>query len=287
MIIVKLSGGLGNQFFQYALGRHLAVLNRTELKLDTSLLDTSHYWTYRKFSLEAFNIQALKATQQEINQLTGKWEYLPQPLQRLFRRMSSNSFNEPYFHFYPPALSLQDGIYLEGYWQSEKYFASIAERIREELTPVIPLSNQCETLRTSVCQCNSVSMHIRRGDYITASKANRYLKPCEAAYYQKAVDYLAKRMVSPVFFVFSDDIEWAKANVQFDFPMQFVEGNSAVEDVWLMASCHHHIIANSTFSWWGAWLNRRPGKIIIAPQKWFSTERFDTRDLLPESWIRL
>jgi hypothetical protein len=130
-------------------------------------------------------------------------------------------------------------------------------------------------------------MHIRRGDYITTSRANRYLKPCEVGYYHKAADCLVKRIVNPAFFIFSDDIEWAKANVQLDFPTQYVAGNSAPEDLLLMASCQHQIIVSSTFSWWGAWLNRHPDKIIIAPQKWFSTERFDTKDLLPETWIRL
>lgn len=287
MIIIKLSGGLGNQLFQYALGRHLVVLNQTVLKLDTSLLDTPHNWTYRTYELGSFNIQATKATTQEINQLTGKWGFLPQRVGRLFRSRSSNYFKEPDFHFYQPVLSLQNDVYLDGYWQSEKYFDAIADLIREDLTPLVPLSNHCEMLTNSIHQCTSVSVHIRRGDYTTTSKANRYLKPCEADYYQKAVDYLSKRIVNPVFFVLSDDIEWAKANEQFNFPTQYVEGNSATEDLLLMASCQHQIIANSTFSWWGAWLNRHPDKIIIAPQKWFSTGRFDTKDLLPESWIRL
>jgi hypothetical protein len=287
MIIVKLSGGLGNQLFQYALGRHLAVLNQAVLKLDTSLLEKSHKWTYRTYELESFNIQATKAARQEINQLAGEWDFLPQRVGRLFRSMSSNYFKEPHFHFFKPVLSLQNDVYLDGYWQSEKYFAQVAGLIREDLTPVVPFSNYLETLKNSIRQCSSVSVHIRRGDYTTASKANRYLKSCEENYYHKAVDYLSKRISNPVFFVFSDDIEWAKANVQLDFPTQYVEGNSAPEDLLLMASCQHQIIANSTFSWWGAWLNRYPDKLIIAPQKWFSTERFDTKDLLPESWIRL
>lgn len=287
MIIIKLSGGLGNQLFQYALGRHLAVLNQAVLKLDTSLLDTSHSWTYRTYALESFNIQAVKATQQEINQLAGKWGGWLHRFRKFFQLKSSIYFKEPHFHFYLPVLSLQDGVYLDGCWQSEKYFAAVAGLIREDLTLIVPFSNYLETLKNSILQCTSVSVHIRRGDYTTSSKANRYLKPCEADYYQKAIDYLAKRIVNPVLFVFSDDVKWAKTNLKFDFPTQYIEGNSAPEDLLLMASCQHQIIANSTFSWWGAWLNGHPNKIIIAPQKWFSTERFDTKDLLPESWIRL
>lgn len=262
-------------------------MSQTVLKLDTSLLDTSHHWTYRTYELDFFNIQATKATQQEINQLAGKWRRLFQPYSRFFGLQSSNYVKESHFHFDSSVLSLQEGVYLDGYWQSEKYFAAIADLIREDLTPIALLSTHVETLKPSIRECTSVSMHIRRGDYTTASKANRYLKPCAADYYQKAVDCLSKRIVNPAFFIFSDDIEWAKDHIHLDFPTQYIEGNSAPEDLWLMASCQHQIIANSTFSWWGAWLNRHPDKIIIAPQKWFSTERFDTHDLLPESWIRL
>ena len=287
MIIIKLRGGLGNQLFQYALGRHLSVLNHTELKLDTFLLNTPHNWTHRTYELASFNIQATTATQQEINQLSGRWGAWLQRCGKFFGLKSSSYFKEPHFHFYLPVLSLQDGVYLDGYWQSENYFSAIAGVIREDLTPIVPLPNYLETLKNAIPQCASVSVHIRRGDYTTTSKANRYLKPCDADYYHRAVEYLVKRIVNPVFFVFSDDIEWAKYNVQFDFPTQYVEGNSAPEDMLLMSSCRHHIIANSTFSWWGAWLNQQPDKIVIAPQKWFSTERFDTSDLLPESWIQL
>lgn len=287
MIIVKLSGGLGNQLFQYALGRNLAILTQTELKLDTLLLDKPHAWTNRKYGLQEFNIQAVKATQLEINKMRGKGDFLPPRFRSFFGGKSSNYFKEPHFHFYQPVLSLQNGVYLEGYWQSEKYFADITDLIREDLTPVFSFSNRFTTLKSSIKQCVSVSVHIRRGDYTTTSKANRYLKTCEVYYYQKAVEYLTKRISNPIFFVFSDDIEWTKAHIHFNFPTQYVEGNSAQEDLLLMAHCQHHIIANSTFSWWGAWLNPLHDKIVIAPKRWFSTERFDTKDLLPQSWIQL
>lgn len=281
MIIVKLRGGLGNQLFQYALGRHLAVLNQTELKLDVSLLDEINDWTYRTYGLGEFNIKATLATKDEIKRLQGIWGGFAKFLGLQI------SVSEPHFHFYAPILSLKEDVYLEGYWQSEKYFRDIVHLIREDLTPKTPHSKPCQTLKKFIAQSNAVSVHIRRGDYASTSKANRYLKPCEADYYQKAIDYLINWVSKPVFFIFSDDILWVKANFKIDFPTHYIEGNSAQEDLLLMASCQHHIIANSTFSWWGAWLNRHPDKIVIAPQKWFSTERFDTRDLLPETWIRL
>lgn len=281
MIIVQLRGGLGNQLFQYALGRHLAFLNQTELKLDISLLNEVNSWTYRTYSLNDFNIKATLATKDEINRLRGRWGGFVPFLG------SQKAIVEPHFHFYAPVLSLKDAVYLDGYWQSEKYFIDIADVIREDLTPKVSGSDTYEVLKESITQCNAVSIHIRRGDYVTNSKANCYFKPCEAEYYQKAIQYLVKYISNPVFFVFSDDILWAKANFKIDFPTYFVEGNSAQEDLWLMASCGYQIIANSTFSWWGAWLNQQPDKIVIAPQTWFSTKRFNTQDLLPETWIRL
>ncbi|NBB19423.1 alpha-1,2-fucosyltransferase [Runella sp. CRIBMP] len=287
MIIVKLSGGLGNQLFQYALGRHLSIVNHTELKMDTSTFSQPSGGTTRTLALDTFKIRAAQANKDEIKLLAGEPNHIFQRVIRKIGFMPIYYFKEPHFHFYQPVLSLLDGVYLDGYWQSEKYFAEIADLIREDLKPIISFTNQYQTFKQSINQCVSVSVHIRRGDYTKTSKSNRYLKPCEALYYQTAMEYLTKRISNPVFFVFSDDIEWAKANIHFDFSTQYVVGNSAQEDLLLMASCQHHIIANSTFSWWGAWLNPHPDKIVIAPQKWFSTERFDTKDLLPESWIRL
>lgn len=281
MIIVQLRGGLGNQLFQYALGRHLAFLNQAELKLDVSLFNEVNSWTYRTYSLNDFNIKATLATKNEINRLRGHWGGFVPFLG------PQKSIVEPHFHFYAPVLSFKDAVYLDGYWQSEKYFIDIADVIREDLTPKVSGSDTYEILKESITQCNAVSVHIRRGDYVTNSTANRYFKPCEVKYYQQAIQYLVKYISNPVFFVFSDDILWAKANFKIDFPTHFVEGNSAQEDLWLMASCGYQIIANSTFSWWGAWLNQQPDKIVIAPQTWFSTKRFDTKDLLPESWIQI
>lgn len=286
MIIVKLSGGLGNQLFQYALGRHLAVLNQTELKLDSSFPENSHPWTYRSFGLDVFNIKAVKATESEIQQMIGR-RNLFQRFVTFWYNRSSAYRKEPHFHFYEPVLDLKDNHYLEGYWQSENYFADVADLIRQELTLKSPLSGHSQAAKERIRQSNSVSVHIRRGDYLTCSKANRYLQPCDLAYYQKAADYIGRHVENPVFFVFSDEPKWAKQHFILPFPLYYEEGNAAHEDLLLMASCRHHIIANSTFSWWGAWLNQDPHKIVIAPQQWFSAGRFDTRDLLPESWIRL
>jgi hypothetical protein len=288
MIISKLRGGLGNQLFQYALGQHLATLNQTELKLDTTLLETSHTWTPRTYGLDAFNIRATIATTEEIKQTVGTSNYLLQRLNHYLGLPISRYYHqEPHFHFHPPTLLLLDGIYLDGYWQSEKYFTNIAPTIREQLTPQKPFSTSYQNLHHKIHQCEAISIHVRRGDYTNYSKSNHYLQPCDVMYYTKALKYLVPNLSLPTFFVFSDDIAWVKYYLHLPYPTHFVEGNTPIEDLLLMASCKHHIIANSTFSWWGAWLNPSPDKIVIAPQKWFSTERFNTQDLLPAAWIRL
>ncbi|WP_428658815.1 alpha-1,2-fucosyltransferase [Runella sp.] len=287
MIIVKLSGGLGNQLFQYALGRHLAIINQTKLKLDTSLLAQTSDWTSRNFALSAFTIQAEQATKEEIQTLAGSPHHFLQRMGRKLGIKPARYFKEPYFHFYSPVLSIKSSHYLDGYWQSEKYFKAISSLIRQEFSLKLPLSSHSQRFKEKVAGCSSVSIHIRRGDYAKTSKANRYLKPLEMDYYQRAIKHITHQVPNPHFFIFSDDIEWVKDQLIAPFPMHFSEGNSAHEDLWLMAHCRHHIIANSTFSWWGAWLNPRPDKIVIAPQKWFSTERFNTQNLLPEAWIGL
>ncbi len=287
MIIVKLRGGLGNQLFQYALGRHLAILNQIPLKLDTSLLAKTTQWTYRCFALNAFNIQAAQATPQEIRQLAITVHPAMQQLGSLLGLMPPTYFREPYFHFSPAVLSRRHALYLDGYWQSEKYFADISPILRSELTLRTSFSPRCQLTASMIVNGPSVSMHVRRGDYAISSKANRYLQLTDMDYYRQAVEYMAQIIPHAQFFIFSDDMEWVKAHLFLPFPTHYAEGNTACEDLILMAHCQHHIIANSTFSWWGAWLNPNPHKIVIAPQKWFSTERFNTRDLLPDSWIQL
>ena len=283
MIIVKLSGGLGNQLFQYALGRHLAFLNQTELKLDVSQLQASRFWTARAYALDAFCINASLATDREISELAGA------SFSMLGRLGAISPFyqREPHFHFSPLILRLRGDLYFDGYWQSERYFKPIASLVKQELKLQNTVLSRFQMWQTLIQTSESVSVHVRRGDYTLRSIANRFLRPCGLDYYQKAASVLLPQLQQPTFFVFSDDPLWAKTHLHFPVPTYFVEGNSAAEDLVLISKCQHHIIANSTFSWWGAWLAAFPEKKIIAPQQWFATERFNTQDLLPEDWERV
>ena len=271
MIITKLIGGLGNQMFQYAAGRRAAYVNKTELKLDTSWFKNPDGAIKRDYLLNVFNIEEVFATKEEIN----KFNVRNQGLLTLF---------------YKKILKINNNTYLEGYWQSEKYFKDIKDIIRKEFI----LKNKADVANQKMIRqiknCDSVSIHIRRGDYVFDEKTNKYHGFCDLDYYLKAVVLIAKKVKNPQFFVFSDDPIWVKQNLHLKFPYLYVDHNTGkkdYEDMRLMSECKHNIIANSSFSWWGAWLNKNKDKIVIAPKKWFRESSINTKDLIPKSWIKI
>jgi hypothetical protein len=297
MIIARLRGGLGNQLFQYAAGRALAAHHGVELKLD---LYTYTKHPYRKFELDTFNIDAVEATRDEVHQFTGS-----NPIVRYLNKRNNyfhcpRVFAQPHYHYYEDFFALPKEIYLSGYWQSEKYFDGIGGLIREQFTPRSPLDSRNSELRKRMEFQHSVAVHVRRGDYSSASYAS-FFGGLPETYYVEAMSMVKERVGNPVFYFFSDDIAWCKSNIATE-GAEFVEHNSgadAYKDMLLMASCKHNIIANSTFSWWGAWLNHNPDKVVIAPKQWFRSNFLDkkepvypsrvynTKDLIPETWTRL
>jgi hypothetical protein len=266
LIITKLFGGLGNQMFQYATGRRLAAINNDLLKLDITFFRGYH----RPYCLNHLNIIEQIATVEEISYLKGV-----------------NHVREAaYFHFHSSVLELGHNIYLEGYWASEKYFKDIQETIRQEFTVKYPLADENKRLAETIGNCLSVAVHIRRGDYLLPPY-NNFFVICPLSYYYEAANRLAAQFAGIHCFVFSDDPDWARQNLQFRFPTTFVLHNDqekGYEDLRLMSFCDHHIIANSSFSWWGAWLAVKPDKIIFAPAKWNNDPGYITSNLLPESW---
>lgn len=288
MIVVRLIGGLGNQMFQYAAGRALAVRQHTELYIDRTSFQN---YTLHDYGLQHFALQAHDAPSGAIP-YHGRFPVIGRTLQRLLGHTSLAIVKEKSFTFDPDILALQDGVYLDGYWQSEKYFADAAEVIRADFqvqTPSTPENRQWfDRIRSSL----AVSLHVRRGDYVTAPAANQFHGTCSPAYYRQAMDEMASGLNAlPTFFVFSDDPLWVQQNLDFGAHLHaFVTGNDAdknYEDLRLMSACRHHIIANSTFSWWGAWLNPYPEKRVIAPRRWFAAENMSARDLIPDSWQTL
>lgn len=295
MIIVKLHGGLGNQMFQYAIGRKLSLLDKTELKLDLSfLLDRTPRpnFTYRDYNLNIFNLKIELATQEEINLFIN---YLDSKIKRkiytyLFLGRNNKYIDEKQFTCDPDIFKLTGNLYLDGYWQTEKYFSDIKNILCNDFTIKISQDKKNQEMIKTIKNTNSVSIHIRRGDYIENKQIYNVHGICDLDYYYSCINLFLKKLKNPHFFIFSDDHQWAKENLKLDCPMIFVDYNDAsknYEDLRLMSQCRHNIIANSTFSWWGAWLNQNPDKIVYAPQKWFNDSSRNTKDLIPDQWIKL
>lgn len=297
MIIVKLMGGLGNQMFQYAAGRSLACRHNARLKLDISFLESDQKGVAaRAYELRHLNISADIATPIEVAEITGCGKNRIKTMLVLFQQITGlaklkpSTFLERHFHFNQAFLTVPDNTYLEGYWQSEKYFKEIEETIRREFVVRYPLEGKNLEISEKIKSVNSVSIHVRRGDYVTNPETSRIHGVCGLEYYLESIKEVSKKVSDPHFFIFSDDMEWGKENLKTDYPVTYVDFNgpdNAYEDMRLMSLCRHNIIANSSFSWWGAWLNKNPEKIVIAPKRWFNKLDINADDLIPETWIRL
>jgi hypothetical protein len=288
MIVARIMGGLGNQMFQYAAARRLAHVRKTELRLDIEYFAAQ---SKRRYALDGWRIAGAIASPQELsfflprkrgqrmlNLLRARWRGEPAP----------TILREQHFHFQPGVLSAPDNTYLDGYWQSEKYFADLAETLRAEFTPANPLSARAKELAADIAARDSISVHVRRGDYVQEAGVREIHGVCPLEYYQESVRRLAETVSEPHCYVFSDDPAWVEIHLRLDVPCTVIAPESAggeIVDLHLMSRCRHHIIANSSFSWWAAWLNPSPQKRVLAPARWFADAAGrDTRDLLPPSW---
>ncbi|MCL2027006.1 MAG: alpha-1,2-fucosyltransferase [Bacteroidales bacterium] len=284
MIIVQLKGGLGNQLFQYAAGKQLSVKHNAPLKFDLSFLNAEPTsYTKRSLELDKLHINFEIASEKEIKTIKGqRWKNIFIPTWIKERGGGCYSqFNRA-----------GKNCYLDGYFQSETYFVNAAEQIRNELTFRNSLTEaKWADIKEQITNSNSISLHFRRGDYIENQKANQYHGVCSMDYYHKAVKEIAEQTENPLFFVFSDDIRWVIDNFSINFPTVFVEEKDEIahSDFQLMSLCKHNIIANSSYSWWAAWLNKNEHKIVIAPEKWYANSEMQekTTNLLPQNWIKL
>jgi hypothetical protein len=290
MIIVQLKGGLGNQLFQYAFGRNLAHIHNTILKLDISDFQSNSKISY---SLTHFNIQENFASPEEIKNLTdprqtaaNKWIY------SLFHNRPKRTKNHIVVkspHFDPRLLKLPDNVCLNGYFQSEKYFINIADIIRNEFKVKNELTGKNKDIAEMMKTVSSVSISTRRGDYVTDPKANQTHGVCGLDYYYHCVEQINLKIKSPQFFVFSDDINWCQNNLKIKYPISYVDHqqDKPYENLRLMSFCRHHIISNSSFAWWGAWLAAGKDKIVFVPEKWFARSDINTEGMIPEDWIKI
>lgn len=285
MIIVKLIGGLGNQLFQYAAGRTLAYINNTELKLDVTGFSENKL---RNFELFNFNIDAEFAKIEEINSLLPAHNF-EKAFQYISPARRKSYYRERQFRFDKRVLKLGNRVYLKGYFQSENYFFPAKELIRKELSLKPAITDHLSDTAAFLQHQPSVSVHIRRGDMSADSLTNQYHGLVPVSYYKEAISRMKEYHGSPVFYIFSDDIAWARENLPLENAV-YASGELSknhLEDFYLMSRCRHHIIANSSFSWWAAWLNDYPDKKVIAPKNWFNKGPKDTQDLIPQGWLRI
>jgi hypothetical protein len=298
MILVHFRGGLGNQLFQYALGRHLSLINKRPLRFDKSsytAIKPDPRLGVRLFGLEAFSVSGEVATSDELRRferyrgnrptarlarLVNEWapyycrNYIRQPKDEVWR------FRKALLRSRLPAQTL-----IEGYWQTEKYFEDIASIIRSDLTLKAGATGQNAEMLHAIEESDSVSVHVRHGDNATSVAKDWGVLPI--TYYDEAARLLIQQIRRPHFFVFSDDPDWAKVALRLPGPMTFASHNGDeknYEDLRLMAACKHHITGNSTFSWWGAWLGKKENQIVYAPDKQILYHDCDYRDYYPPSW---
>ncbi|WP_297768016.1 alpha-1,2-fucosyltransferase [uncultured Roseovarius sp.] len=280
MITTRLFGGAGNQLFQYAAGRALADHLGTELCLDSRYLSDMRADCFGHFAharlAHPHHLPPAKAD--------GVLRY---GLWRLFGR-------NPRFHresglgFNPEFFCCPDSTYLHGYWQSERYFTRIRNRLRSDLVFTTPLdpANAAMAAQIDATPC-AISVHVRRGDYLASGS----YAACPPSYYEAAITKIAQTTTNPLTcYIFSNDPQWARDNlnlVQDQIVVDINDESNGIFDLHLMSRCAHHVIANSTFSWWGAWLNAKPDKQIVAPENWFGTGKLSNPDLIPEGWVRL
>ena len=295
-IVVKQNAGLGNQLFQYAAGCYYAKRHGAEFRMAVDPLpDLMSHGSYpRPFLLSNFSpTTPLKPQTPEDRFFLSQRKLLQRITKSLHRALRVEVCSEPIaqrYHFLP-SLPLRAGtkiVYLVGYWQSYAIVNKVADLLRSEFAFGEPAQGaNLAAMQEIEATPNATSLHVRRGDYTLAVEGNIALP---ISYYHRAVKTLEERVVRPTYFVFSDDIAFAKRHLPQGKRMVFMEHNddySSHEDLRLMSACRHHIIANSTFSWWGAWLNRRADKQVIAPKHWHLTEESYHAELFPPEWTLL
>lgn len=292
MVYVRLKAGMGNQMFQYAFGRLMAHKLGTKVKIDLSLLldrARGKDYVYRNYDLTIFEVP-------------NDFVIAPKILKTLYRTKSSkvckmvrnqiargkNYIKEPHFEVSEEILNNpKDNTIYEGWWQSEQYFQSIEEEIRQVFSFKNPILEKSKTLVNEIESTQAICLNVRRTDFVSTSNLNVTNKD----YFVQAAEKMASMVEQPHFFIFSDDVEWCAENLNLNYPTTLVshehKGEKFGNYMQLMKACKHFIIPNSSFAWWAVWLNQHKNKIVIAPKNWFNDNQYDTSDLVPKTWIRL
>jgi len=289
MDVIIIFNGLGNQMSQYAF-----YLNKKSINKSTYFIPFCEDHNGLELN-KVFNIKIRETYLQTLLYvlfrilLTDKIQFIAKPVQRLLRFLKCSIIKENFnYNFNKEYLTPSKGItYYYGGWHSEKYFCNSKNEILKKFKFIIPLNSENITHLNNIYTTNSVSIHVRRGDYLNYKNFNLFGDVCNKAYYEKTIEYMYSIIKQPHFFVFSNDMEWVKSNLQIN-NVTYVTCNSGFNswiDMYLMSNCKHNIVSNSTFSWWGAWLNTNNDKIVISSNLFFKTKEFT--DIYPKSWIKI
>lgn len=278
--LVKLNGGLGNQMFQYAFKCVLEEKTGAEVLFDFSYFDEvvkDGSAVIRPFELDVFNTDCKKALKEDLDKVQRN-----KPDKNVITQKSAYMFDRKLFDV--------SKYYYDGYFQNERFFKDIRAKLLSDFSLKEPLDEKNQAVLNEILNSNSVSLHVRRGDYVSLESANKFHGTCSLKYYEKAIKHIAKKAKNPKeslhLFLFSDDIEWVIKNLKIEYPYTVVDfnQNKGWLDLNLMKHCKHNIIANSSFSWWGAWLNENPEKIVVAPKNW--TVKRVRCDIVPRNWVK-
>lgn len=286
IFIVKFNGGLGNQMFQWALARSLETKIGFKAIFDGSFFRKKYA---RPYELNVFKIAAEFAEDFWLKlKLKIIWKFRKKLNGKKFSGLTL--YSEPHFEFDENVFKIRPNHYIEGFFQSEKYFKNIETELRADFQFKNPPNEENQRIIDKISATNSISLHIRRGDYVKKKRYQNLYATCSLDYYKRGVEHISKHFPMPVLFIFSDDIEWVKENLNLPYESIYVShntGEKSYEDMRLMSMCKHNIIANSSFSWWGAWLNNNKERIVIAPIKWFNDESIVQTDVIPENWVKI
>lgn len=288
-VIVKIHGGLGNQMFQWAFGKAFSQRSGQEVYFDNYAYRIKGY--DRTFGLQNFNAEVnLKRRREKKRNIFYNFFVKPHFKKDKIEEVIIDKcvVEQANLKFDESLLCLESPVYIEGFFQSEKYFADIADQIKRGFSLKTPLNQNNLDMLEKIKNSNAISLHVRRGDYLNDEDDWGI---CSKKYYQMAVELIVKEanITNPSLFIFSDDYQWVSENLKFDCEMFFVNINGPDEayfDLELMKNCKHNVIANSSFSWWGAWLNENSQKIVVAPKPWFKNLEKE-HDIVPQDWLRL
>jgi hypothetical protein len=280
MIVVRIAGGLGNQMLQYALGKNLSLKNNSPLWLDLSWFKNhSNSPFFRDFKLNNFHTDCRKIS---LDKLIWKLRFTDHfSFCNPFKL--KNVKEKEYARFDESILQSGNDILLEGFFPSHKYFEEIRDVLLKDFSLCVPLNNINKECLERIKNTNSVSVHFRRGDYALTG----YHQMLDSTYYNAAIKSIAEKISDIRLFIFSDEPGWVAQNINFEYPFELMTFNKDEHnyfDLELMKHCKHNIIANSTFSWWGAWLGQYQGKVVIAPKNWLNLEIGNMQNI-PEQWI--